>query len=155
MIREIEPVRGPELGLVEGIKKLMGLNFADREAKVGFKYPDGLSDLSLADKINILRIVQEALMNARKHARASKVLVEILRSGDKNIEVTVRDKEAGFEVAEVLQQVAGHYGLLAMQERAKLINGQLFIESKPGEGTVIRGISPIKKARHFSLAIFS
>lgn len=140
---------------MKALKKLIGLNFADGEAKVDFNYPDGLSDLSLADKINILRIVQEALMNARKHARASKVLVEILRSGDKNIEVTVRDNGAGFEVAEVLQQVAGHYGLLTMQERAKLINGQLFIESKPGEGTVIRGIFPIKKARYFSLAIFS
>jgi signal transduction histidine kinase len=145
LIREIEPIREPELGLVEAIKRAIDLNFSDGGVRVNFKYPDDLSDLSLSVKINILRIVQEALINVRKHAQATKVFVEIIRVGENNIEVVVRDNGVGFDVGEVSQQVVGHYGLLTMQERAKLINGQLFIESKPGEGTVIRGVFPLKK----------
>ncbi len=59
--------------------------------------------------------------------------------------MVVQDNGVGFDVGVVSKQVVGHYGLLTMQERAKLINGQLFIESKPGEGTVIRGVFPVKK----------
>ncbi len=51
--------------MVEAIRKSIDLNFADGEVKVDFKYPDDLSDLTLTEKTNILRIVQEALINSR------------------------------------------------------------------------------------------
>jgi ligand-binding sensor domain-containing protein len=81
----------------------------------------------------VLRVAQEALTNAVKHARATEVSVELHYSSD-TLMLTIEDNGAGF-VRGVKGAEDGHYGLLGMQERAVTIDGALEIESEPGRGT--------------------
>ena len=84
------------------------------------------------------RIVQEALSNVARHARARHVDVT-LTAQDVALEVTVRDDGIGFNVE---QQRSG-IGLVGMAERAELAGGRLDIESAPGAGTTLRARFPL------------
>ena len=80
----------------------------------------------------LYRVVQEALTNVARHARATTVSVAITRS-DGTIQAVVEDNGAGFDPA-----VAGkRLGLLGMRERLVLLGGEVQIESEPGRGTTI------------------
>jgi signal transduction histidine kinase len=84
----------------------------------------------------VFRIVQEAIANARKHARASRVNV-LLESRDGGVVAHVNDDGVGFDVAESMEGVRpGHLGLPAMRERAELVGGWLRIESAPSGTSV-------------------
>jgi two-component system nitrate/nitrite sensor histidine kinase NarX len=86
----------------------------------------------------VLYIVQEALSNIRKHARAKTVKIS-LRRGFEGLSVTVRDDGVGFK-----QETAprtgndAHIGLDIMQERAARIGGRISVRSSRGKGTEIR-----------------
>jgi len=82
------------------------------------------------------RIAQEALTNARKHSGASCVDVRLENVGD-GVFVRVHDDGSGFDVDEVLQsRRPGHFGLIAMRERAELAGGWLRIDSDDTGTTV-------------------
>jgi signal transduction histidine kinase len=85
------------------------------------------------------RIVQEALTNVLRHANARKVLVE-LRWHTTELELVIRDDGIGFNVS-AARGVS--LGLLGMQERAVLLNGQIKFISAPGAGTEIRAHFPL------------
>jgi NarL family two-component system sensor histidine kinase YdfH len=80
------------------------------------------------------RLVSEALANVRKHARATRVDVQVQAKAD-TLTLRVADDGAGFEANAVPQ--TGHYGLHGLRERARLLGGTLRIESAPGAGTTI------------------
>lgn len=79
------------------------------------------------------RIVAEALVNARRHAEASRVVVE-LRSDERWLEGVVRDDGKG---ADELVTPPGHLGLRTMKERAQLLGGTCSVASEPGAGTTV------------------
>ncbi len=83
----------------------------------------------------ILRVANEALMNAVKHAFPHQTTVDLFYSSEA-LMLTVKDDGAGFEV-DKSQQIEGHYGLLGMRERASIIDGTLEIQSQPGHGTTV------------------
>lgn len=86
---------------------------------------------------NLLRIGQESVTNALRHAQAS--LIEVQLSFDsKQIELRVRDNGCGFDTATKAQGFGGHYGLLGIRERAAQIGGELALLSTPGTGTEIK-----------------
>ena len=89
------------------------------------------------------RIVQEALTNIARHARAQNVWVEV-RQHDMTIAVRVRDDGSGFDVRTARAHAAGgmSLGLVGMEERARLAGGEIEIVSHPGEGTEIRATLP-------------
>ena len=80
----------------------------------------------------IFRFVQEALANVQQHARAQKVTLEFDHDGER-ARIRVEDDGAGFEPDRVPPH--GHVGLVAMQERAKMLGGFLAVDSRPGAGT--------------------
>ncbi|WP_322091840.1 PAS domain S-box protein [Paraburkholderia bannensis] len=82
----------------------------------------------------VFRIVQEALTNVSRHARASRVDV-ILRTLDR-FEIEVRDNGWGFDVA--LATRGGSYGVQGMKERARMIGAQFHIVSQAGTGSTVR-----------------
>ncbi|MGB7293149.1 MAG: GAF domain-containing protein [Thermodesulfobacteriota bacterium] len=90
------------------------------------------------------RIVQEAITNVVRHARAQKVLVE-LRNRNSILEVIILDDGIGFNVrAAHRRAVSGaSFGLLGMQERVRLAGGQIVIESARKRGTMIRAQFPL------------
>jgi len=82
------------------------------------------------------RIAREAITNARKHARASRVTVTVSSEGD-GMRLRVTDDGEGFDMAIVDDPDPGHIGLAAMIERAELAGGWLRIDSVQGRGTSV------------------
>jgi len=84
----------------------------------------------------VYRIAQEAVMNARKHAGAGTVVVE-LATVDGGVSLRVSDDGGGFEPEAAETPVPGHAGLPTVVERAELAGGWARITSAPGEGTIV------------------
>jgi signal transduction histidine kinase len=76
-------------------------------------------------------VCQEALNNIAKHARATRVQIE-LKQEEAVIEMRIQDDGQGFDTQEVF---SGHYGLGMMQERAEAVGALLSITSRLGQGT--------------------
>src|SRR5947199_4820199 len=89
----------------------------------------------------MLRVVQEALHNVEKHARATRVRVELehRQAGGSLVTLLVADDGRGFDPADPHSENGGGFGLTSMQERIRLIGGRLEVESAPGWGTRVRG----------------
>ncbi len=95
--------------------------------------------LSARIETGIYRIAQEALTNARKHARAEKISMTLIAK-EQRISLSVQDDGSGFDPESVAQQTntsSGHFGLAGMNERVRLLGGNLCILSEPGTGTSI------------------
>jgi two-component system sensor histidine kinase UhpB len=94
------------------------------------------------------RIVQEALNNAVKHARARAVTVELTRN-DEQLHLSVRDDGIGFDVASVREQavLGASLGLLSMEERAAAAGGGLRYLAIPSRGTEVHAWFPLKWAQ--------
>jgi signal transduction histidine kinase len=95
---------------------------------------------------SIFRVAQEALANARKHARARTVELEISFAPDA-VECVVRDDGVGFDAdrAAALRSTS-YWGITGMRERMLLIGGDLEITSAPGDGTQVRVRVPLGAA---------
>ena len=89
--------------------------------------------------VNLYRVAQEALVNAGKHAKASKVTISLGWKGEQLI-MTIQDNGQGFKMPGTFQNLIAqnHFGLASMQERTGLIGGQWTLRSSPGEGTIVR-----------------
>ena len=86
------------------------------------------------------RIAQEALVNARKHAGATRIDLH-LEDRKEGLFVRIRDAGAGFP-PDATTATPGHLGLTTMRERASLAGGWLRVESAPGEGTTVEFCLP-------------
>jgi signal transduction histidine kinase len=94
-------------------------------------------------ELAVFRIVQEALTNVTRHAKATTVTVAVDQDDDV-LEVTIKDDGAGFDMRQIAQSATG-FGLLSMKERAELIGGHLEFHSAPGCGTTIQAHIPISQ----------
>ena len=94
-------------------------------------------------ELALYRIVQEALNNVLRHARASAVKVGV-SFGEQELEILVQDDGNGFNPPERLSDLVqeGHYGLMGMQERARLVGARLTIRSG-GDGTEVEVRLPL------------
>ena len=109
----------------------------------------GLHDLPLLPmaETTVYRVVQEALANVRRHARAHRVRIRITRD-DQALQVTVADDGRGFDPAATGSDtdLPRSLGLVGMRERATRIGGTLIIESRVGKGTAISLTTPARLA---------
>jgi signal transduction histidine kinase len=93
-------------------------------------------DLTPTQQTAVLRIVQEALQNVRKHAASNHTVVSTrIVSGDWVLEVS--DDGRGFDVNAVAARGRRNFGLQFMRERADLIGAQFEVRSRQGGGTVV------------------
>jgi signal transduction histidine kinase len=82
----------------------------------------------------ILRIIQEALINVRKHARVNQALIRFAR--EKNlICISIEDRGQGFDLEQGMAENGSGFGLQIMRERVKSIGGHLEIQSAPNAGS--------------------
>ena len=86
-------------------------------------------------RLALFRIIQEAITNARKHARASNIMV-IISEQHGRFEARVLDDGVGFPIDEI-ESPAGHLGLSTMRERAEASGGRISIKSTLGKGTIV------------------
>ena len=94
-------------------------------------------DLALPADVedNLLRIAQEAVLNAVKHSDTRSLLVALDRTAAHRVQLLVKDDGAGFDGAASAQP--GHFGVVGMQERAAHIGATLNLETAPGSGTAV------------------
>jgi signal transduction histidine kinase len=93
--------------------------------------------------VQVLRVVQEALSNSRKHGAAETVRVTIERN-QSHARLTIADDGRGFDSSRLGSDNDGHFGLVFMRERMQQIGGSLEIDSKPGAGTMLTLDVPIR-----------
>ena len=99
--------------------------------------------LAPASESQIIRIVQEALNNVRKHAQVDRARVR-LECQDAHLCVTVQDDGLGFDPALIITPDGMHFGLHGMQERATSLGGTLVIDAAPGRGTRVTVTVPVE-----------
>jgi two-component system nitrate/nitrite sensor histidine kinase NarX len=111
------------------------------DLKVIFEADGDDSDLPPEVQAQLIRIVQEALSNVRKHAQASQAWVVCLRNGEDFV-IEIRDDGIGFSPDEIPD--SSRYGLLGMRERSELIGAELQVLSNEGQGTLVRVSFPLE-----------
>ncbi|WP_175074949.1 sensor histidine kinase [Terribacillus sp. AE2B 122] len=93
---------------------------------------------SLSPKIteHFSRIVSECLLNIARYSKASEVSVSITGTLDNFIHLKIEDNGVGFDLEEVSNK-QGHYGLIGMKERVRILGGEIYISSILSEGTTV------------------
>ncbi len=98
-------------------------------------------------EVQLLRILQEALTNVRKHADAK--CVEIMFANENHsAQVTIRDDGHGFDSQRRVKVLDEHVGLRVMRERAEEVGGSLSLHSQPGYGTKLVVNLPVRGSVH-------
>jgi len=110
----------------------------DTAFETDFDQPPNLTPQA---EIHVIRVIQEALTNVRKHARARHATVRVT-TRDGMVAFLVEDDGRGFSVADAALAHDSGFGLQAMRERMELIGGSLIIESAPKSGTRIIALVP-------------
>ena len=116
-----------------GIESRLEVNAVDQ-------YGDNLP-ISPAAEIQLMRIVQEALANMRRHSQGSQVVVTLEQHQDELL-VSIHDNGTGFSAVDVTN---GGFGLKIMRERAASVAGKLSIETGYGQGTCVTVTVPVSK----------
>ena len=98
--------------------------------------------MAQAVESNLLRIGQEAINNAVKHAQAQRILVNLVFDA-KRVQLIIRDDGRGFNYQTAHNGRDGHFGLIGMRERAEQIGGTLSVQSTDGSGTEVVADVPI------------
>jgi signal transduction histidine kinase len=122
-----------------------------RDVRLRLEIAEGPPDIPVDVEYNLLRIAQEAIANAVKHAAARSIDVS-LQAAPEELTLTVRDDGQGFAIEDP-ESVHGHYGLIGMRERASQIRADLRIDSAPGQGTTVHLRLPLNRAGGTSTSI--
>ena len=131
---ELDSSKLDYLGAIRGMRGWCG-EFGERHGiQVEFKGPEAAISLPREIGLCLFRVLQEALHNAAKHSGVRRIEVQ-LRKDAGEIHLLVSDLGRGFDL-ETATQGRG-LGLTSMQERVRLINGIIEIQSKPMSGTTI------------------
>lgn len=135
IIDDLRPSILDDVGLMPAIEKYLKRVREEDNISVSFEIKSLIPRLSSEIETAIYRIVQEALSNVRKHARATEVKVEITSQGN-HLVINVADNGCGFDV-EAVDTEGDNWGLIGMRERAEISGSSLQIESTIGQGTLV------------------
>lgn len=124
-----------DLGLLEALRSLAD-NFNNNDMKAGFILNGDYRKLPPETEVTLYRFVQEALNNVYRHSEAKEVVIG-LDFGTNTIKVMVHDNGKGFVVPKQINRLTENrkFGIIGMEERAKLLGGTFNINSELGEGT--------------------
>ncbi len=144
MMQRLRPVILDELGLLPALQEMVDQwNMHHGEMFCVLTVNGDLDQLDDVSRINIYRIVQEALTNIAKHARAEQVSVQLNRvNGDDTVEelqLQIEDDGIGFDPLTARRGL----GLLGMQERTEILKGKFSLVSRPGGGVRLNISLPI------------
>ncbi len=143
--RDLRPSLIDDLGLVDAVDWLV----SDLQSRVGttiaLDVHEPRSRLSSRDELLVFRIVQEALHNVERHARATRVQVALHFLGDRLVAEVADNGRGSISIGQPDTRPDHGLGLRGMYERTKLLRGALLIESRPGEGTTVRLSVPVAR----------
>lgn len=139
MLFTLRPLVLESEGLVPALRQLAEKMRENHQQEVTVEAEDdAVNDMELGKQGVIFFIVEEAVNNARKHARAAHVWVRMKRRGEL-LNLEIEDDGVGFDVDRVTSnyEQRGSLGMINLHERAELVNGILKIQSQRGRGTRI------------------
>jgi len=141
LIFQLRPDALHEEGLVSAIRKHVAAVEAKETLRVRVEGPDGELRLPEEVEAQLFRVVQEALFNVVKHARAGTAMVRVAVAGSRGTDLVleVSDDGCGFNTD---AQHPGHLGLRSMAERVAELGGTLHVDSRPGGLTTVHALVP-------------
>lgn len=144
IIFNLRPMALDDLGLAPTLRRYLESVREETDAKVDLVILGKEQRLAETVEVTVFRLIQEAINNARKHARANRILVRV-EFADYQINMQVEDDGRGFDLAKVRHQAkyGESFGLMSMGERADLLGGTLRIESTLGRGTTVSACIPL------------
>src|SRR5579872_620679 len=142
--RELRPAMLDDLGLVPALRSFVKA-FSDRTGvRVGFSASAEVEKMEIDQKTVLYRVAQESLTNIAKHAQASQGRVS-MRKFKNGIRMEISDDGKSFRVERhISPKGKKQLGLLGIQERVRLANGEFNVESARGKGTRIRVWIPFR-----------
>jgi two-component system sensor histidine kinase DegS len=143
-VGSLGPAVVEDVGLVEAVARLCDDVGEHTGSTVERSFALDEVALPPALETTCYRVVQEALTNVTRHARANRIEVTLSAAADQ-LEITVADDGVGFDPANAGQD-RDHHGLVGMRERVELIGGRFDIESRSGTGTRIHATLPLRRA---------
>ena len=137
---ELRPYKLEYLGIARVMKSFCERFGVQHDLEIDFKCHNVPNDVPLDASASLVRVLQEALLNSAQHSRAYRVRVE-LSGMSEAIHLTIHDSGVGFNPQMALK--GSGLGLVSMQERLKLVNGELSIRSQPGRGSMVHACVPL------------
>jgi len=139
IIEDLRPSSLSNLGLTAALE-ILTREYAER---AGIEVETSLEPVQLPDaaQLTVYRMVQEALTNIGKYAKASKVLVSV-HGYPTHVAVQVRDDGVGFDPGSVRPT---SHGLAGMRHRVEAAGGRLTLTSRPGNGTLLSAVLPLPR----------
>ena len=149
IIFDMRPMSLDDLGLVPALRQLVSKLEERKILKTDFQVNGKERALEKHVEVTLFRIIQEGLNNIHRHAGVSEGRLRLLFSPN-DLSILISDEGRGFDMAETEEMRKsgtgnGHFGILGMEERAKLIGASLNVISNPGEGTKIHVKLPYPK----------
>ncbi len=144
MMRRLRPLMLDELGLIPSLQNMIETWQARHPAiEIGSVLDEDVEEFVGSAKIHVFRIVQESLTNVSKHAEASTVNIELRLTEEDWIQLTVADDGKGFDP--VLPRTG--FGLHGIDERVASLDGELALETAPGQGVRLEIKIPCAKIK--------
>jgi len=147
IIYNLRPMSLDDLGLVPTLQRYV-LTFQEETGiSVSFITKGSQPELKPVISLTVFRIVQEALNNVVKHAKANTVVMQ-LEFLDESLRLFVYDDGVGFDTVRLNERnedVSSGFGLVSMRERIELLGGDMRISSEPGKGTRLNIIIPFTR----------
>ena len=139
-IRDLRGIELEQRGLSGALQQLLPAA-ARGDADFQMRITGEPSPIDPVAENHLLRIAQESVANAARHASARTITVDLAHTPT-DVTLTIRDDGRGFDPS--INAPDGHFGLQGIRERANKMQAGLDIESTPGEGTMIRVVVPTK-----------
>ena len=139
IIFDMRPMSLDDLGLMPAVRQLANKLGERQILQTEFRMDGKERAFDKHVEVTIFRIIQEALNNVARHSGCKEASIRMLFTGD-HLAVLVSDKGNGFDMEQMLEEQKnsegnGHFGVIGMEERAKIIGAALSINSQVGKGT--------------------
>jgi two-component system sensor histidine kinase DegS len=147
IIYNLRPMSLDDLGLIPTLQRYVITFQEDSGISVSFQTKGTQPELKSEISVTVLRIIQEALNNVAKHAKADCITIHI-EFMPMQLKLFVIDDGEGFDTGilkEKTDDISSGFGLIGMRERVELLNGEMDIGSEPGRGTRLNIMIPFAK----------
>jgi len=146
IVCDLHPPALDKSGLVSAVQDYLSNLERDEEISCHLEVRGTPARLAHSTERGIYYVAREAITNVRKHATASEVRVLVEFQGD-NLTIDISDNGQGFDPSRKDgDSDTEHLGIRSMKERARVLKGNIVIDSKPGNGTTVKLVVPIDKA---------
>lgn len=145
IIYNLRPMSLDDLGLVPTLQRFIMTFQEETGIAVSFKTRGSYEDIRPVISLTVFRIVQEAVSNINKHAKAQNVIIN-LDFLDSDMKLYIYDDGKGFDVGALktnTSDMESGFGLYSMRERVELLDGKFEISSQPGKGTRLNIMIPL------------